>query len=80
LDGFEAIDATDQSAFAAAARTADHHHVPGSDAEVDVAQHMERPEPFVDLAKFDHGYADLENDLIAKRWSAYYINNGFLQE
>ena len=24
--------------------------------------------------------ADLEKELIAKRWSAYYINNGFLQE
>jgi hypothetical protein len=41
---------------------------------------MERAEPFVDLAKFDHGYADLETESIAKRWSAYYINNGFLQE
>jgi hypothetical protein len=25
------------------------------DAQVDVAQHMQRAEPFVDLAKFDHG-------------------------
>ena len=53
-------------ALAAAARAADHHDIPRSDGEVDVLQHMKRAEPFVDLAKFDHGYADLRDGFDCK--------------
>ncbi len=38
------------------------------------------PNHLLTWLKFDHGYADLPTDSIAKRWSAYYINIGFLQE
>jgi hypothetical protein len=65
LNRFEPIDAADQSAFTAAARAADHDDISRFDEEVDVLEDVKRAEPFVDLAKFDHGYRTRVPDEIA---------------
>jgi hypothetical protein len=55
LDRFEPVDAADQRALSAAARTANHDHFAALDPEIDLLQNVKRSEPFIDVAELDHG-------------------------
>ena len=54
LDEFQAVDAADQRALAAAARPANHHDFSPADWEIDVFEDVERAEPLVYVVKLDH--------------------------
>src|SRR5690606_937810 len=48
----QAVQAADQGRLAGAGRTADHDALAAADAEVDVLQHVQLPEPFVDMLEY----------------------------
>ena len=49
LNRLQTVDTANQGAFSGTARTADHHHLAGFDVKVDVLQHVQLTEPFVDI-------------------------------
>src|SRR3970040_953408 len=55
LDRLQPVDAANQGALAAAARTANHHHLPLLDPEADLPQDMERSVPFIYALELNHG-------------------------
>src|SRR3989449_4577754 len=57
LNALEPVDAADEGGLAGTRRPAHDHHVAGADGEVDVAQHVELAEPFVDVSEDDRGVA-----------------------
>src|SRR4030095_13224197 len=60
LPVLDAVDATKQRRLAAARGTAHDDALSAHDLEIDVAQHVESPEPFVELD-------DLDRDLVLRR-------------
>ena len=52
---FQAVDAADHGGFARTRWPAHHHAFAGGDGKVDIAQHMQRAEPFIDAGQFNGG-------------------------
>ena len=52
---FQAVDAADHGGFARTRWAAHHNAFAGGNSKVDIAQHMQRAEPFIDAGQFNGG-------------------------
>ena len=56
LDAFKLVYRADQSRFAAARRPANHHHFALPNFQIDIIDHVQVFEEFIDVFEFNHVY------------------------
>src|SRR4029077_15732297 len=68
LKFLECVDAADQRRFSRARRAADHDALTPADIEIDVAQNMKIPVPFVEAGDADNGVCGHDDFTQVRRW------------